>query len=372
MNCMGKWKSIFVMLVINLAFAIVNILLKKTIDGGLGGLIIVTYRQSISAVFLTPIAFFWERKSRTELTSQILCHLFISALIGITFTHYLFLLGLQYTSATYSCAFINMVPVNTFLLALPFGLEKVNIKKKGGIAKVLGALICIGGAVSLILYKGMPLTNQHSESTVQMQNHANTTTFSSAKKSDRWAVGSVFLASGCLLWSSWFLIQAKIGKSYPFQYASTAILSFFSVIQSVILCFITQRHIVMSMWILKGKLEILSVAYTGIVGSGLCYVGMSWCVKQKGALFTAAFTPATQMFVAMLEFSFLHGQIYLGSVVGSVTVIIGMYILLWGKNKDQKEMMIKQTQADDQDQESGPMPLGMPLDVNKGQYLGTG
>ncbi|KAM1069061.1 hypothetical protein TB1_001035 [Malus domestica] len=366
MDCWGKWKFIIVMLVINLALAIVNILLKKTLDGGLGGLIIVTYRQSISAVFLTPIAFFLERKSRTELTSRILCHLFISALIGITFTHYLFLLGLQYTSATYSCAFINMVPVNTFLLALPFGLEKVNIKNKGiGIAKVLGALICIGGAVSLILYKGMPLTNQHSESTLQMQNHANTMALSSAKKNDRWAVGSVFLASGCLLWSSWFLIQAKIGQSYPFQYSSTAILSFFGAIQSAILCFITQRHIVMSMWILKGKLEILSVVYAGVIGSGLCYVGMSWCVKQKGALFTAAFTPATQIFAVMLDFSFLHEQIYLGSVVGSVIVITGMYILLWGKSKDQKEMVIKQTQAADQDQECGPMPQGMPLDVNK-------
>ncbi|CAN6565895.1 unnamed protein product [Malus baccata var. baccata] len=364
MNCWGKWKLVIVMLVINLALAIVNVLLKKTLDGGLNGLVIATYRQSVSAVFLTPIAFFWESKSRPELTTRILCLLFISALIGVTFTQYLFLLGLQYTSATYSCAFVNMVPVYTFLLALPFGLEKVNIKRKDGIAKILGAFICIGGAVSLILYKGMPLTNQHSESTHQMQNHANTMASSTAKMTERWA-GSAFLASGCLLWSSWFLIQAKIGKSYPFQYSSTAILSFFGAIQSAILCFITQRHIIMSMWILKGKLEILSVVYAGAVGSGLCYVGMSRCVKQKGALFTAAFTPATQIFVAMLDFSFLHEQIYLGSMVGSVTVIIGMYILLWGKSNDQKEMVIKQTQAVDQDPESGPTPQGMPLDVNK-------
>ena len=51
--------------------------------------------------------------------------------------------------------------------------------------------------------------------------------------------------------------------------------------------------------------------------------------------------------------------------MGSVIVITGMYILLWGKNKDQKEMVFKQTQATDQDQECGPMPQGMPLDVNK-------
>lgn len=49
-----------------------------------------------------------------------------------------------------------------------------------------------------------------------------------------------------------------------------------------------------------------------MVGSGLCYVGMSWCVKKKGPVFTAAFTPVTQIFVAMFDFSVLHEQIYLG------------------------------------------------------------
>ncbi|XP_016652232.1 PREDICTED: WAT1-related protein At3g30340-like [Prunus mume] len=355
MNCCEQWKPVVAMLVINFALAMVNVLLKKTLDQGLNHLIIVTYRQSISAVFLAPIAFFWERKSRPELTFRIICQLFFSALIGVTFTQYLFLIGLQYTSATYSCAFINMVPVFTFLLALPFGLEKVNIKSKGGIAKILGALICIAGVLSLTLYKGIPLTNPNSQDTTQMQNHANTMT--SAKKTERWAVGSVLLLVGCLLWSSWFLIQVKVGKSYPFQYSSTAILSFFGAIQAAILYLITERNLTMSMWAMKGKLEILTVIYAGAVGSGLCYVGMSWCVKQKGALFTAAFTPTIQIFVALVDFSFFHEQIYLGSVVGSVLVIIGMYILLWGKSNDPKLIVIKHTQAaEDEDAECGPMP----------------
>ena len=49
------------MLAINFAFAVVNLLLKKVIDEGLNNLVIVTYRQAISAMFLTPIACFWER-----------------------------------------------------------------------------------------------------------------------------------------------------------------------------------------------------------------------------------------------------------------------------------------------------------------------
>lgn len=44
----------------------------------------------------------------------------------VTLTQYLFLLGLKFTSATFTCAFINMVPVNTFIMALPFGWVRIH------------------------------------------------------------------------------------------------------------------------------------------------------------------------------------------------------------------------------------------------------
>ncbi|XP_015888953.2 WAT1-related protein At3g30340 [Ziziphus jujuba] len=337
----GKWKHVFSMVVINFGFGLVNLLLKKALDQGLNHLVIVTYRQAISATFLFPIAYFWERKSRSELTPQILCHLFLSALIGITPSQYLFLIGLEFTSATFSCAFLNMVPVITFILSLLFGLEKVNMKSKSGTAKVLGSLLCVCGALLLTIYRGMPLAHSHSSATVVQENHHHM--MISAKKTERWIVGSMFLGGGSLLWSSWFLIQARIGKKYPFQYTSTAILSFFSAVQSAILSLAIHRNI--SMWVLKGTLEIISVIYAGMVASGLCYVGMSWCINHKGPVFTAAFTPFTQIFVAIFDFSVLHEQIYLGSVLGSILVVIGMYILLWGKSKEAKECSVKQNQA---------------------------
>ncbi|KAL2323942.1 hypothetical protein Fmac_023000 [Flemingia macrophylla] len=68
-----------------------------------------------------------------------------------------------YTSATFSCAFLNMVPVFTFIMAVPFGIEKVNMQSKSGKAKVMGTFVCIGGALLLVLYKGMPLVNQQSQ-----------------------------------------------------------------------------------------------------------------------------------------------------------------------------------------------------------------
>ncbi|KAL5572253.1 hypothetical protein UlMin_021850 [Ulmus minor] len=358
MSCCGQWEPLLTMIAINFAFAIVNLLLKKTLDEGVNNLIIVAYRQTISAIFLIPIAYFWERRSRTKLTAKILCQLFFSALIGVTLTQFSFLLGLEYTSATFSCAFLNMVPVFTFILALPLGLEKVNMKSKCGRAKILGTLVCVVGALILSLYRGKQLT--HSGAT---ENQVNTMV--SPKKPKNWAAGSVLLAAGSCMWSSWFLMQARIGKSYPFQYTSTAILSFFGAIQSSIFGLIMERNL--STWFLRGKLEIISVIYAGMIGSGLCYVGMSWCVKQKGPVFSAAFTPFTQIFVAVFDFSILHEQIYLGSVLGSILVIIGMYTLLWGKNMEAKVCAVKQNQVGGEDEDCNPVSQILPVTISPGR-----
>ncbi|TKY69077.1 WAT1-related protein [Spatholobus suberectus] len=336
------WKPVLVMIIVNLALAFVNIFLKKVLNEGVDYLTILTYRQAISAVFLAPIACFYERKRKLE--GHIICLLFLSALVGVTLTQYLYLIGLEYTSATFSCAFLNMVPVFTFIMALPLGMEKVNMKSLSAKAKVLGTFVCIGGALLLILYKGMPLINRQPE---HIADKGITTT--SASKLKKWIIGSLLLTAGCLLWSSWFLIQARISKKYPCQYSSTAILSFFAAIQSAMLTLVIDRN--NAKWILKGKLEIMTVIYAGLVGSGLCYVAMSWCVKQRGPVFTSAFTPLLQMFVAVLDFSILQEEIYLGSVAGSVLVISGTYILLWGKSKEEEQCVVKDTQENQEGEE---------------------
>ncbi|KZV16517.1 hypothetical protein F511_25990 [Dorcoceras hygrometricum] len=325
MNCMGSWKPVAAMVAVEFALSVVNILFKKAMDGGMNHGIILVYRQSISTIFLTPIACIWERSSWCKLNIWLLGQIFLCALFGMTLTQYLFLVGLDYTSATFMCAFINTVPVFTFVLALTFGMESVKMNSKSGKAKLLGTLTCIVGVLMLALYKGIPLLY----STADIGQNR--------KKSRNWGVGSVFLCAGGLAWSSWFLIQARIGQNYPSQYSSTSIMSFFSAVQSVVLCLFTiDRKNMSSVWILTGELEILSVVYAGVVASGVCYVVMSCCVKQKGPVFTSAFTPLIQIFAAVFDVAVLHEEIYLGSIVGSLIVIAGMYFLLWGKSRDEE------------------------------------
>lgn len=133
-------------------------------------------------------------------------------------------------------------------------LEKVNVKSWVRRSTVLGTVVCFGGVIFLILYKEKLLTNQH-----HLTKHSYM--MISTSKTESWAIGSkIFLIAGCFVWASWFLVQARIGKRYPCQYSSTAILSSFGAVQSAILCLIKEKNL--SGWILKGKFKIASVIYT--------------------------------------------------------------------------------------------------------------
>nr|AAC19291.1 similar to Medicago truncatula MtN2 (GB:Y15293) [Arabidopsis thaliana] len=290
--CDGKWTPVIIMVMINSALGLANALVKKVLDGGVNHMVIATYRLAISTLFLAPIAFFWERASLTQ---------------------YFFLLGLSYTSATLACAFISMTPAITFVMALIFRVEKLNMKSKAGMGMVMGALICIGGALLLTMYKGCVL---------------------------------LFAGSSCF--GSWMLIQAKVNEKYPCQYSSTVVLSFFGTIQCALLSLIKSRDI--TAWILTDKLDIVTIVYAvsvfsitekGAVAQGICTVGTSWCIRKRGPIFTSIFTPVGLIFATLFDFLILHRQIFLGRyvefVVGSGVVIFGLYIFLLGKVRLMKE-----------------------------------
>lgn len=137
-------------------------------------------------------------------------------------------------------------------------LETVNLKCNSGRAKVLGTVVCIGGAFILTLYKGIPLFDHSTTTTTQAMDHR--IQMSPTRNKERWTIGSIALVIGTLLWSSWFLVQSNISKLYPCQYSSTTIMTFFGAIQSAILGLCTGRNL--SMWVLRGKAQVITVLFS--------------------------------------------------------------------------------------------------------------
>lgn len=56
-----EWKPVIAMLVFDLISAVTTALIKAALEEGLDRLVLITLRQLVATVFLSPIAFFKER-----------------------------------------------------------------------------------------------------------------------------------------------------------------------------------------------------------------------------------------------------------------------------------------------------------------------
>ncbi|KAL6629678.1 hypothetical protein ACP70R_029443 [Stipagrostis hirtigluma subsp. patula] len=327
----GDCKPTATMLGVVVVFAVLNTLTKMAFNQGMHTTVLITLRQLTAFLFLAPIAYFRERKTRPKMTAEIFVYLFFSAVLGASLTQWLFFEGLQYTTATFACAFINMTPMFTFLVALPFGMEKLELKTGAGIAKVIGTAVGFTGAMILTLYQGPSLTKSSSSSSpMETPSPAGASVGHGAHK---WVIGSLVLLAGSACWSFWFILQSRIGKKYPAVYSGTAYMFLLSFLQMAAVGLATEKNF-LSMWIPRTKLQIITVLFVGVMGSGVGFLGMSWCIEQRGPVFTTAFTPLIQLIAAGINIVVLHEQLHVGSVLGSVLVIAGLYMVLWAKTKE--------------------------------------
>ncbi|KAM1404870.1 hypothetical protein ACFX2I_013317 [Malus domestica] len=108
----------------------------------------------------------------------------------------------------------------------------------------------------------------------------------------------------------------------------------FGTIQSAIVTLILEHDL--QVWNIHSTLEIVSGLFAGFA-TGLTFSVQTWCVSIRGPLFVAMFTPLCTVITTIVAAVFLHEELYLGSLVGGVAVVIGLYIVLWGKAKDQQK-----------------------------------
>ncbi|XP_044955684.1 WAT1-related protein At3g30340-like [Hordeum vulgare subsp. vulgare] len=306
MGWMELLKPVAAMIAFDTLFAVMTVLVKKALDGGLNPVVLIALRQLVGAAFLAPIAYFKERNVRPRFTKEIFAYLFMSALLGALFAQYLFFLGLSYTTATLAATVSNMTPVFTFLIAIPLRSETVDVRSKAGLAKIAGTLASVGGAILLSLYKGAALTHASSSA----QEHAGNGTTGTSGSKGRWLLGSALLLLNCITFSLWMLLQGKLTKKYPAVISSTAFMALFSSLQAGALAVTTQRRL--SVWLLRGSIQIATVLFAGVGVSGIGYVLMTWCIEKRGPVFTAGFLPLIQIIAGVLDLLVLHEQLYVG------------------------------------------------------------
>ncbi|CAD5178726.1 unnamed protein product [Musa acuminata subsp. malaccensis] len=328
---MEKTKLCLVVLLIRVIYAGMQIIIKAAFDGGMNTAVFVFYRQLIATLFLVPVALVVERKRAPALSFWLAFKMFMLALVGLAGTLYLYSVALDYTSTALASAAINSIPVTTFILAVIFRTEKVKVKRHSGIAKLCGAGLCIAGALTIAFYRGPRLKhlNRHHVLTGGNQAQVHPHPYS------RWVLGTFLMIVSNLTWSLWLVLQEPLLKQYPSELMFTTLQSLFSAIQTFFITLAIERDF--SRWKLSLDMGLISVAYCGIVVTGLAFFLQSWTIQRRGPVFLALSAPLTMIIIMMLS-PFLPGVfVDLGSVLGGVLMVGGLYSVLWGKRREQKE-----------------------------------
>lgn len=321
-----KAKLFIGVLALQFCYAGFHIVSRAALNMGVSKIVFPVYRNAIALVLLAPFAYFLEKKDRPPLTFSLAIQFFLLALCGITANQGFYLLGLYYLSPTYASAIQNSVPAITFVMAASLRLEQVNIKKRYGLAKVVGTVGSIVGATIITLYKGPPLMSHHS--------HLALGEVTSSSQILNWTLGCVYILGNCLAWSGWMVLQVPVLKQYPARLSVTTWTCFFGLIQFLVIASFTETDI--ERWKVHSGEELLTILYAGLVASGISFSLQIWCIDRGGPLFVAVFQPVQTVAVAIMASIILGDQLYSGGLIGSVLIMIGLYFVLWGKSEEKK------------------------------------
>ncbi|RDY08287.1 WAT1-related protein [Mucuna pruriens] len=299
-------KPVLLMIVVQILYAVVNIMIKLVADDGMSLSVFNVYRFIFASAFLVPLALIFERGS-------LLQNVYVKSL--------------ALTSAVYVSAMLNIVPAVTYILSISLRLEKPNLGTPGGMAKLVGNLTGIGGAVILTFYKGRRLCLWSTH--IELLHHA-PSPHVAPTGSLLW--GCLLAFGATLSYSFWLIIQTKMSIKFPWHYSIAALTSVSALILSIIYALCTERD--WSRWKLGWNLRLLTAASTGILASGVCYILLAWCVRRKGPVFVSSFSPLMLVIVTLAGPLVLDECLTIGSLTGSVLIVSGLYMLLWGKSKE--------------------------------------
>ncbi|OAO94453.1 UMAMIT42 [Arabidopsis thaliana] len=191
-------------------------------------------------------------------------------------------------------------------------MENISLGKKSSVAKVLGTILSIIGALVVTLYHGPMLMSSHSD----------------------WIIGGGLLALQYILVSVSYLVMAHTMGRYPSAVVVTLVHNVCIAVVCAFVSLLAEKDNPKA-WVIRFDITLITVVATGILNSGY-YVIHTWAVSHKGPVYLSMFKPLSILIAAVSTFIFLGESLYLGSVMGGILISIGFYMVLWGKAKEDK------------------------------------
>ncbi|XP_031115821.1 WAT1-related protein At2g39510-like [Ipomoea triloba] len=319
-------KPYLAVIFLQFGYAGLTIVVKFALNEGMSPYTYLVYRNVFAALAVAPFAIFFERKVRPKMTISTLLKITVLGLVGPGMQ--LFYLGMQYTTATFTASLYNVLPAITFLLAWILRIEKVNMRKVHSQAKVLGTVVTIGGAMIMSLVKGPNIGLPWTKHTNLIQTAAN-----ALHSQQDILKGAVMIIAACFFLASFIILQGITLKSYPTGLSLTTLICTMGALQGSVVALVAERKN-LAAWALHWDTKLLSMVYSGVICSGVTYYLSGIIMKKKGPVFVTAFNPLSTIISAIMGSFILAEQLDLGMALGAVGIMVGLYMVIWGKKHD--------------------------------------
>ncbi|KAK1409492.1 hypothetical protein QVD17_36018 [Tagetes erecta] len=349
-------------LFLQLGYAFNGVIVKSALNKGLNPCTFSVYRNIAAVVAFGPFAFYFERKLRPHLTLSVFLKIMLLAQLEPVLDQILYYTGMKYTTATFAIAMCNILPALTFFMAWMCRLEKVNIRKVHSQAKIIGTLVTVGGAMVMTLVNGVPIPLPWTHIMTRVHPAASIAPNAAPGHDEQHIIkGAIMITVGCVFWASFFILQAMTLKEYPAQLSLTTLICTMGALQGTVTTLIIERA-KKDIWALSWDAKLFATLYSGIVRSGASYYVGGLIMKIKGPFFVTAFNPFGMVIVVIVSSFTLGEQMNVGRIVGALVIVIGLYLIIWGKSKDSSlpdeasndevEMIEEQGATADKNQES--------------------
>ncbi|KAK8687955.1 hypothetical protein V6N13_086744 [Hibiscus sabdariffa] len=290
------------MVAVECSNVVISILFKAASLKGLSYYIFTAYCYVLATIVFIPLFFFRNTvfpPLNFPLVSLLCLHGITGFIESICQNK-----GIELGSPILASAISNLTPAFTFILAVSFRMERVELRRAATQAKIIGTITSISGAFVMIFYKGpMVISSSSSSSDVQLQRPLESS-------QSNWITGGILEALAYLLYSYSYIILAQIMEIYSDEIAVTFVYNLSVVILAIPACLIAEPQL--SSWRLTSSTSVAAVLYTGIFGFSFSAVVHTWGIRLKGPVYVASFAPASIVIAAVMSAIFLGEAIYLG------------------------------------------------------------
>ncbi|KAG2248358.1 hypothetical protein Bca52824_087986 [Brassica carinata] len=190
---------------------------------------------------------------------------------GVTVNQNAYFKGIDLSSSSMACAMTNLIPAVTFIISIIVGFERIKRRSLKSVAKHICLVFLVDPSSSIA-------------------NHCHDHLYTSS-----WTCFMATIAS--------FFMALALGNTD------------------------------LTSWKLDSSLKLSCCVYSGLQ-LAVSFFLQAWCVSRKGPLFSALFNPLSTVIVTFFGALYLKEQTYLGSLLGALAIILGLYIVLWGKTED--------------------------------------